>query len=64
MLGYKARWGAIALIIFLIPATIIFHTNFAEPMQTIAFMKNLAILGGLLMIVEYGAGRIALERNR
>ena len=64
LLGYKARWGAIALIIFLIPATLIFHTNFADQMQTIQFMKNLAILGGLLMIVQSGSGDIALKRDR
>lgn len=64
LLGYKARWGAIALIIFLIPATLIFHTNFADQMQTIQFMKNLAILGGLLMIVQNGSGDIALKRDR
>lgn len=63
LLGYKARWGAIALALFLIPATLIFHTNFAEQMQQIAFMKNLALIGGLLMIVQYGAGRISLDRH-
>ncbi len=63
LLGYKARWGAIALVIFLIPATLIFHTNFADQMQTIQFMKNLAILGGLLMIIQYGSGAIALKRD-
>lgn len=64
LLGYKSRWGAIALIIFLIPATLIFHTNFADQMQTIQFMKNLAILGGLLMIVQSGSGDIAIKRDR
>ena len=61
LLGYKVRWGAIALAIFLIPATLIFHTNFADRIQQIMFMKNLAIFGGLLMIIQYGAGRISLE---
>ena len=64
LLGYKSRWGVIALIIFLIPATLIFHTNFADQMQTIQFMKNLAILGGLLMIVQNGSGDIAIKRDR
>ena len=63
LLGYKARIGAIALALFLIPATLIFHTNFADQMQQIAFMKNLAIFGGLLTIVQYGAGRISLDRH-
>lgn len=63
MLGYKARSGAIALAVFLIPATLIFHTNFADRIQQIMFMKNLAILGGLLMIIQYGAGRISLDKH-
>lgn len=63
LLGYKARIGAIVLAIFLIPATLVFHTNFADQMQQIAFMKNLAIFGGLLMIVQYGAGRISLDKH-
>lgn len=63
LLGYKTRWGAIALAIFLIPATLIFHTDFADRVQQIMFMKNLAILGGLLTIVQYGAGKISLDRR-
>ena len=63
LLGYKVRWGAIALALFLIPATLIFHNNFADQMQTIHFLKNLAILGGLLIVIQYGAGQISLERK-
>jgi putative oxidoreductase len=61
LLGYKARWGSILLILFLIPATLIFHTDFADRMQIIQFMKNLAILGGLLMVYYYGSGPISLD---
>jgi len=65
LLGYKARWGAIALIIFLVPTTLIFHTNFAEEMQVTQFLKNLAIVGGLLMVVYYGSGPFSLDaRNK
>lgn len=61
MAGFKARWGALALIVFLIPATLIFHTDFADQQQVIQFLKNLAILGGLLMVVAYGAGPWSLD---
>ncbi|MBE9182837.1 DoxX family protein [Oculatella sp. LEGE 06141] len=64
LLGYKARPGAIALIVFLIPATLIFHTDFSEQMQQIMFMKNLEILGGLLMVIQYGSGNIGLRPDR
>jgi len=62
--GYYARLGAIALAIFLVPATLIFHTNLGDPMQQIMFFKNLAILGGLLMVVQYGPGNTVLRFRR
>lgn len=62
LLGIKPRWGAVALALFLLPATFIFHTNFSDQMQQIMFFKNLAMLGGLLMIVQYGGGNIVLRR--
>ncbi|HEY9845467.1 MAG TPA: DoxX family protein [Candidatus Caenarcaniphilales bacterium] len=63
LLGYKARIGAIALILFLIPTTLIFHTNFSEPMQINQFLKNLGIMGGLLLITYYGAGPKSLDEK-
>ncbi len=56
LLGYKARWGAALLIGFLIPATLIFHTDFSQNIQVIQFWKNLGLLGGLLLVVSYGSG--------
>ncbi len=64
LLGYRAKWGAVALIIFLIPTTLIFHTKFSEPVQVIMFMKNLAMLGGLLLMASSGAGSISLDGRR
>lgn len=61
ILGYKAKIGAILLIVFLIPATLVFHNPIADPTQTINFMKNLSILGGLLMVVAFGAGALSLD---
>lgn len=63
LLGFKARLGAILLVIFLIPTTLIFHTNLADQMQMAMFLKNSAIIGGLLMIAYFGAGPISLDRK-
>lgn len=63
ILGYQARWGAAALFAFLIPATLIFHTNFGDQTQMIMFLKNLSIMGGLLFVVAYGAGPLSLSRS-
>lgn len=61
LLGYKTRLGAIALSIFLVVATLVFHTDFSDQIQQIMFMKNVAILGGLLLLIQYGPGNIALR---
>lgn len=61
ILGYGARIGAAALILFLIPATLIFHTDFSQQTQVIMFLKNLSIMGGLLLLVAHGSGAYRLS---
>ena len=66
--GYKIRYGALMLLIFLIPATLIFHPFWTVPeemvkMQTIAFMKNIAIMGGLLTVLSHGPGRLSMDKK-
>jgi putative oxidoreductase len=64
ILGYRGRLGSAALILFLIPATLIFHTNFAEQTQMIMFLKNLSIMGGLLLVMTYGTGPYSVSEQR
>ncbi len=59
--GFKARIGAILLMLFLIPATFVFHNFLADPSQLTQFLKNLAIMGGLLQLITYGPGPLSLE---
>jgi putative oxidoreductase len=64
--GFLTRLGSIGLILFMIPTTIIFHGfwRFAEPertMQVVNVMKNLGIMGGLVLLVAYGPGRYSLD---
>ncbi len=59
--GYKSRLGALILLLFLIPTTIIFHDfwNLEAAKQLpeqVNFMKNLAIFGGLLYVLVFGTG--------
>lgn len=61
LLGYFSRIGAILLLVFLIPTTIIFHTAFSERLQIIMFMKNLTIMGGLFTIIAHGSGKLSLD---
>ena len=60
-IGWKTRWAAIALAGFSIAAGVLFHANFADQMQSILFMKNLAIAGGFLTLFAFGPGAIALD---
>lgn len=56
LLGIYPRLGASALAFFTLISGLIFHSNFTDPLEQIMFMKNLAMIGGLLMIVQYGVG--------
>jgi len=67
--GWKARWAAAAIFIFVLIASFIFHAFWAVPaeqvqMQNIMFMKNLAIMGGMLYIIVYGSGPLSVDKNR
>lgn len=69
LLGYKARWGALALFLFMIPTTLIFHASHMGAggqegqMQMIHTLKNLAIMGGLLILAANGGGRYSLDEK-
>jgi putative oxidoreductase len=54
--GWKARLGAILLLLFLIPTTLIFHGDGADPLQRIQLLKNLAIMAGLLLVIDRHPG--------
>ena len=62
--GWQTRIAALALAGFSIVAAAIFHANFADQMQMINFMKNLAMAGGLLTLAVHGPGRFALSFGR
>jgi len=65
--GYKARWGAIALVAFLGPVTVMMHNfwSVSDPMmrqmQMVMFMKNIALIGGALTLAAHGAGALSLD---
>ena len=66
--GYQARIAALALAVFTVVVTPIFHAFWAAPadqamIQMLFFTKNRAIVGGLLRVMAHGAGRFALKRG-
>ena len=61
--GFKARWAAAAMAVFSVVAAFVFHLNFADQMQAINFWKNIAIAGGLLQVVYFGAGPLSFDNR-
>ncbi|WP_455210286.1 DoxX family protein [Kaarinaea lacus] len=62
--GWQTKWAAMALAGFSVVAAAIFHNNFADQMQMILFMKNIAIAGGFLLLAVHGAGAYSLDNRR
>ena len=66
-LGYHMRWGAWALVLFLVPVTLGMHAFWAvtDPaqahVQQAMFAKNLSMLGAALLLTQIGAGAWSLD---
>ncbi len=64
IVGYKTRLAASLLALFSITTAFIFHNDFSNQMQIIAFLKNLGLAGGLLFLVINGSKEWSLERKK
>lgn len=63
ILGWKTKWASYALALFCIVAALIFHHDFANTMQRINFMKDLAMAGGFLILAVSGPGALSLDKK-
>ena len=61
VLGYRTRIVAAVMAIFTLATGLTFHDNFGDPKQLISFMKNIAITGGFLQVIVWGAGSLSLD---
>ncbi len=67
LLGYRAKEGAVLLVLFLAPVTLLLHKfwTITDPaaalLQQIHFMKNLSLLGAALLIAHFGSGPLSLD---
>ncbi len=64
LLGYQIKLGSILLIVFLIPATLVFHNPIANPSEINNFLKNIGLMGGLLMTIYTGAGALSIDSRQ
>ena len=63
IIGYQTKIAAGALSLFCLATAIIFHTDFSDQVQFIAFMKNLALAGGFLFLVVNGAKGYCIDKK-
>jgi putative oxidoreductase len=61
--GFRTRSAAVVLAFFTLLTAAFFHNNFADQNQMIHFMKNVSIIGGLLQVAAFGAGRFSLDHR-
>lgn len=69
ILGFRARFGAGLLLVFLVLATYYFHafwkaTGQAQQDQMIQFLKNVGLMGAMLLIIANGIGPFSLDARR
>ena len=64
IIGYRTQISAIILAIFCLTTALIFHYDFANQMQTVAFLKNFGLAGGFLFIAANGPKEWAIEKKK
>ncbi len=69
LIGWQTRWAALGMAIFTVVITFIFHNFWALPAEQVmaqqqAFFKNIAVVGGLLALVAWGAGGYSVDAKR
>jgi putative oxidoreductase len=67
LIGYRTTLGSVMLLIYWVPVTFLVHDFWSYPtqevrMQSILFMKDVGIIGGLLMLIGKGSGRYSIKR--
>jgi putative oxidoreductase len=66
-IGYRARFGALLILLFLVPVTLVMHKFWGIPdpqvaaLQKAMFMKNVSMMGAALLVMFHGAGPCSLD---
>ena len=64
IIGYQAKFSATLLAVFCLVTAFIFHYDFVDQMQTIAFLKNIGLAGGFLFIVVNGTKEWSIDKKK
>ncbi len=64
LFGWFPRLGALALALYLVPVTLVFHRNVVDPNQAAHFAKNVAIAGGLVALLSVGGGEFSFRAKK
>ena len=68
LVGFKTRWAAIGIALFTLVATLAFHNYWAMAadkafVNQLMFFKNIAVIGGLLVVWAFGPGRLSIDKR-
>jgi putative oxidoreductase len=68
VVGWKARWAAFLLFLFVIPVSLVYHNFWTmegaqAAVNKIQFMKNVSIMGGMLLAAAFGPGRYSVDKG-
>lgn len=64
IVGWRTRIAALLLAGFSLLTALIFHFDFGDQIQRVLFLKNIAMAGGFLFLVRFGAGEFSLDAKR
>ena len=64
LVGFQTRIVALILAGFALAAALAFHNKFSDPNEMIHFLKDIAIIGGLLQVAAFGPGSVSLDARR
>ena len=64
IVGYQTRVAAGGLLLFSLVTAFIFHLDFGNQMQVIAFLKNIGLAGGMLFLIVNGSKDFSLEKKK
>ncbi|WP_029147486.1 DoxX family protein [Methylophilus sp. 5] len=64
LIGFKAQLAAAGIAMFTFVTALMFHSNMADPLQVIMFLKNTTIIGGLLVVIAFGPGGYSVDGGK